>query len=115
MRIYEYKATKEIRFERRGAAFHAAILRAIANPTRLQILESLLKGTRCVRDLSKSLGILQPNISQHLAELKSKGLVYSRRKGVERCYELTKPAHIRNLFQLMSHMGTLSESRAKAK
>jgi len=64
------------------------ILKAIANPTRLKILEVLLEKEGCVRDLEKLLGKPQANISQHLAILRKAGIVDFNEVGRERCYFL---------------------------
>jgi len=104
--------------ERRGAAQRAAILRAFSNTTRLQILEMLMKGKYCVKEVSRALNYHQPNISQHLALLKSRGLVYSRRRGFEQCYEITKPKLVQEMFGLITHLKRLyriTNSRALAK
>ncbi len=66
---------KEI-FERQ-----AGICKAFAHPTRLHLLDLLGKGERGVGPLQDELGIAKANISQHLAILKSAGVVVTRRNG----------------------------------
>jgi|RhiMetdeSRZDD1v2_1073273.scaffolds.fasta_scaffold300689_2 DNA-binding transcriptional ArsR family regulator len=58
----------------------AALLRAVSNPARLRIAFCLLKGERSVTELENELGLRQPNLSQHLAELRNSGLVVGRRE-----------------------------------
>ena len=58
----------------------AALLRAVSNPARLRIALCLLKGERSVTELENELGLRQPNLSQHLAELRNSGLVVGRRE-----------------------------------
>ena len=60
---------------------YAAIGRALADPKRLCVLESLAIGELSVSDLSTRVGCQVPNMSQHLAVLRSAGLVTSRREG----------------------------------
>jgi DNA-binding transcriptional ArsR family regulator len=59
----------------------ARICKAFANPIRLFILHQLGKQELSVAELQQMLGISVPNISQHLAILKSAGVVVTRREG----------------------------------
>src|SRR4026207_2166478 len=67
---------------------YAAIGRALADPKRLCVLESLAIGELSVSDLSTTVGCQVPNMSQHLAVLRSAGLVQSRREGSTIYYRL---------------------------
>jgi DNA-binding transcriptional ArsR family regulator len=67
---------------------YAAVGRALADPKRLCVLESLAVGELSVRDLSLRVGCQVPNMSQHLAVLRSAGLVTSRREGSTIYYRL---------------------------
>ncbi len=57
------------------------ILKALGEPTRLQIYRLLLQRKHCTRSLSKKLGITEPAVSQHLRILREAGLVYGERCG----------------------------------
>lgn len=70
---------------------YAAISRALADAKRLCVLECLSKGERSVSDLSREASCQVPNMSQHLAVLRSAGLVESRREGNTVLYRLTDP------------------------
>ena len=70
---------------------YAAISHALADPKRLCVLELLAGGERSVSDLSHEAGCHVPNMSQHLAVLRSAGLVASRRDGSTVFYRLTDP------------------------
>lgn len=59
----------------------AVICKAFANPTRLHLIELLARGERWAWELQKGLGISKANLSQHLAILKSAGVVSTRREG----------------------------------
>lgn len=61
------------------AAHAAALLRVLANPARLRIALRLFRGECAVAGLEAELGVRQPNLSQHLAELREAGLVAARR------------------------------------
>jgi ArsR family transcriptional regulator len=67
----------------------AAIARALSDPKRLCVLETLATGERSVSDLSRDAGCQIPNMSQHLAVLRSAGLVATRREGSTVYYRLT--------------------------
>ena len=60
---------------------YAAVGRALADPKRLCVLESLAAGELSVSELSVRVGCQVPNMSQHLAVLRSAGLVSTRRDG----------------------------------
>ena len=60
---------------------YAAVGRALSDPKRLCVLESLAVGELSVRDLSVRVNCQVPNMSQHLAVLRSAGLVATRRTG----------------------------------
>jgi DNA-binding transcriptional ArsR family regulator len=69
----------------------AEVLKTLANPRRLEILHRLVLGPCEVRRLAEDLGASQPNISQHLAVLRSAGIVDAERDGREVRYRLTDP------------------------
>lgn len=71
-----------------SAAEAADFLRTMANENRLAILCALGEGARSVGDLADLLGASQPNVSQHLAKLKSLQLVAARRAGTTILYSL---------------------------
>ncbi len=70
---------------------YAAVSRALADAKRLCVLELLSQGERSVSDLSREASCQVPNMSQHLAVLRSAGLVASRRDGSTIYYRLTDP------------------------
>ena len=59
----------------------AAALRALSNPSRLQILFALKDGEKTVGSLCSDLSLTQAYVSQQLARLRSEGLVTARRDG----------------------------------
>jgi DNA-binding transcriptional ArsR family regulator len=59
----------------------AEIFKALADPTRLKILDFLKDGERCICEIIPFTGKSQPNVSQHLKVLKIAGLVDERREG----------------------------------
>lgn len=69
----------------------AELLKALAHPTRLQIVAELLKGTKCVSDIQEILPASQANISQHLTVLRNAGIVNFAQDGSLRCYFVSRP------------------------
>jgi DNA-binding transcriptional ArsR family regulator len=69
----------------------ADVLKTLSNPRRLEILHLLADGPREVSRLAEEMGISQPNVSQHLALMRSAGMVEAERQGREVCYRLTDP------------------------
>jgi ArsR family transcriptional regulator, arsenate/arsenite/antimonite-responsive transcriptional repressor len=68
----------------------AALMRALADPTRLTILASLRKAEApiCICDFTAGLDLSQPTISHHMAKLKDAGLVESHKQGIWIYYRL---------------------------
>lgn len=70
------------------------VFSAIGHPRRREILGLLAAEDRGVAALVTELGVSQPTVSEHLALLRSVGLVESRKQGRERVYRLeTRPLH----------------------
>lgn len=73
----------------------AEVLKVLASPRRLEILHRLADGPLEVGRLALALGASQPNVSQHLAVLRTAGMVEAERDGREVRYRLTDPDVIR--------------------
>jgi DNA-binding transcriptional ArsR family regulator len=71
--------------------FKAGVFQALAHPTRVGIVEQLRLGELSVGQLCEKLGIEQANASQHLAVLRSKYLVETRKDGNQIFYRLRDP------------------------
>lgn len=86
---------------------YAAVGRALADPKRLCVLETLAGGELSVSDLSTTVGCQVPNMSQHLAVLRSAGLVRSRRDGNTVFYRLadTRVLEAYRLIQSLARLG----------
>ena len=66
----------------------ATVLKALADETRLRLLESLLVEEKCVTELVRELRCPQPHISHHLRILRDAGLVEGLREGKQVCYRI---------------------------
>jgi ArsR family transcriptional regulator len=74
---------------------HAEILKCLAQPRRLMILDCLRAGEKSVGELAELLGVPQPNVSQHLAALRAQDIVATRREGNTIFYSLVNPTIVR--------------------
>ena len=74
--------------ERELNELHASVCKGLADPKRLLIIDALRDGESSVTALCEKLGVAQANVSQHLAILRDKGLVLSRRDGQRVFYKL---------------------------
>ena len=74
------------------AAEAAKLLTALANERRLVILCELIEGERSVGDLVDAVGLTQSALSQHLAKLRSAGIVATRRDAQTIFYRLASAA-----------------------
>ena len=70
---------------------HAEVCKTLANPKRLEIIYALKEGELSVGELVKRLGISKANISQHLAILRQRRVLVSRREGVNIYYRISNP------------------------
>jgi len=69
----------------------ARILKALAHPTRLFIVEQLARGERCVCELTSMIGADVSTVSRHLSLLREAGILADRKEGREVFYRLQAP------------------------
>ena len=81
-----------------------AIAHALADPTRLKILERLTDGPAAVSELTVLTGEPQPKVSNHLAVLRERGMVEATRLGRQRVYEVSDPS----VAQLIESLGLIA-------
>lgn len=74
--------------------FKSEIFQALANPTRIAIVEALRDGEMSAGQLIEKLGIEQANASQHLSILRAKQVVVNRKAGNQVFYSIRDPALI---------------------
>jgi len=75
----------------------AMVLKAVSQPTRMQILELLRQGERCVCEIIPVLKEEQSNLSKHLAFLRHAGIVDLRKEGASNYYSVRHP----EVFQIL--------------
>jgi ArsR family transcriptional regulator len=71
--------------------FKAQFFRALAHPTRIRMLEILVRGGRTVQELQEALALDQPVVSQQLAVLRNQGIVSAQKEGSSVRYTLRDP------------------------
>ena len=87
----------------------AEILKAIAHPTRLLIVEELSKKPLCVSELTTIIGADTSTVSKHLALMKSNGIVDSSKNGNQVYYSLRVPC----VLNFISCIESVVETNAK--
>lgn len=87
----------------------AGIIKAMAHPTRLFIVEQLAQGERCVRDLTDMVGADVSTVSKHLSVLKREGILRDEKRGQQVYYSLDMPC----VLSFFSCVRTVIESRVK--
>lgn len=82
----------------------ANLLKALAHPARVAIVEQLLAAQACVcGDFVNELPLAQPTISQHLKELKNAGIIQGTVEGASVCYCL-KEESITELYDFLAQI-----------
>jgi len=74
---------------------HAEVCKSMANPTRLKILNALQNGEQSVDAMARSLHLRKANLSQHLAVLRQRRIVATRRDGLNIYYRCANPKMLR--------------------
>ncbi len=78
----------------------ARFLKSIAHRDRLKVLCGLLHGEQTVATIEDQVGASQSAVSQHLARLKSEGILVSKREGRQIYYSISDPT-VRDLIELL--------------
>lgn len=85
----------------------AGLLKAMAHPARIAIIEFLLKTDSCIcGDIVNELPLSQPTVSQHLKELKNAGIIQGNVEGTAICYCLNPEA----FSKIQQSIGGISET-----
>jgi len=87
----------------------AEFLKAIAQPTRLKILELLKDGERCVCEIFPAIGEQQPNVSRHLQMMRRAGVLTMRKEGLRAIYGLSDP----RILDLLKGVDALGRSNGR--
>lgn len=89
----------------------AGRFRALADPTRLRILDQLRRNEELsVGDLTEAIGASQQNVSKHLGALRAEGFVARRKAGTSSLYRIADPA----VLELCDRLCAAMESQLAA-
>ena len=89
----------------------ADVLKAVAHPIRLRIIEALGKGEMCVGDIVAALREKQAITSQQLNMMKDKGILASRRDGAKVYYRIQNKNVTKVLHCVYDHCKTRKKAR----
>jgi len=78
--------SKQIVYEKQ-----AEIVKALAHPVRIAVIDYLKDGEQCVCDIAESIGSERSNVSRHLSVMVNAGLLQCRKDGLKMIYRLKTP------------------------
>ncbi|MDD3925096.1 MAG: metalloregulator ArsR/SmtB family transcription factor [bacterium] len=81
-------ADREITYDIEKYEEAAEMLKALAHPTRLRIVEGLMRDECNVSHMIECLGMPQATVSQHLKVLRSARIIKGRKSGLQVCYSV---------------------------
>jgi len=90
----------------------ARILKALAHPTRLFIVDELARGERNVRELTDLIGVEMPTVSRHLSILRNAGILADDKRGLQVFYSLRVPC-VLNFFKCVEAVQRGDGKKAK--
>ena len=93
--------------EERALELKAEVLKAMAQPTRLKILECLRGGERCICEIIPAVGGEQSNISRHISLMQKSRLVTTRKDGVKVMVKVTDP----KIFAILDHVSVILKNQ----
>jgi ArsR family transcriptional regulator len=93
-----------------GYKAQARIIKALAHPTRLFIVDKLSRGERCVCELTDLIGVEMPTVSRHLSLLKNAGILEDEKRGSQVFYRLRVPC-VLNFFKCIKAVQTNGNGR----
>jgi ArsR family transcriptional regulator len=76
---------------RSSSKARAGIVKAMAHPTRLLVMEALMEGELCVNDLTELAGCDVTTLSKHLSVMKQAGLLVCEKRGLNVFYQIACP------------------------
>jgi ArsR family transcriptional regulator len=95
--------------EERVLELKAEILKVLAQPTRLKILELLRNGERCICEIVPAINGEQSNISRHISLMQKSHLVTTRKDGVKVMVKVRDP----KIFEILDRVGSILKNQMK--
>ena len=87
--------------EEKAIQLKAEVLKALAQPTRLKILEMLRNGERCICEIVPAINGEQSNISRHISTMQKSHLISTRKDGVKVMVKVRDP----RIFEILDTVG----------
>lgn len=91
----------EMVMEEMAIQLKAEVLKALAQPTRLKILEMLRHGERCICEIVPAINGEQSNISRHISTMQKSHLITARKDGVKVMVKVRDP----RIFEILDKVG----------
>lgn len=89
-----------------------ALMKALADPIRMEVVQTLAGGERCVCELTEALGVAQSRLSFHLKVMRQAGLITAREEGRWVYYKLA-PQAFAQVRGWLTRLEKLSQERAE--
>ncbi len=93
--------------EEGGLLLKSEVLKALAQPTRLKILECLRGGEKCICEIIPAVNGEQSNISRHISLMQKGHLVTTRKDGVRVMVKVRDP----RIFEILDRVGDILRSQ----
>ena len=87
--------------EERAIQLKSEVLKAMAQPTRLKILECLRGGEKCICEIVPVINGEQSNISRHISVMQKSHLIATRKEGVKVMVKVKEP----EIFEIIDRVG----------
>jgi len=87
--------------EEKAIELKAEVLKALAQPTRLKILEMIRNGERCICEIVPAINGEQSNISRHISVMQKSHLITTRKDGVKVMIKVRDP----RIFEILDTVG----------
>ena len=87
----------------------AEVLKALAQPTRLKILEFLREGERCICEIVPGINGEQSNVSRHISVMLKSHLITTRKDGIKVMVKVKDP----RVFEILDKVGLLLKYQMK--
>ena len=93
--------------EEKAIELKAEVLKALAQPTRLKILEMIRNGERCICEIVPAINGEQSNISRHISVMQKSHLITTRKDGVKVMIKVRDP----RIFEILDTVGLFLKSQ----
>jgi DNA-binding transcriptional ArsR family regulator len=95
--------------EERALFLKSELLKALAQPTRLKILDCLRAGEKCICEIIPAINGEQSNISRHISLMQKSHLVTTRKDGVKVMVKVRDP----KIFEILDRVGSILKNQMK--